>query len=191
MAAASAKFECMRTPLPLSLSAIAFTALTLAACVVANDEGPEESSPPAETAEPAGEGTEPSSEASENPDEDSDIYVTQITTLEGDGEYYSAHRPDELTLTEFTNAFDLTWQTWGPETAVASGLISGSWCWEDCQDGYEATIVLCDVQADHFVRFGVFGDFPGYDPEDTQLGSPLYFSGIEYSDAEWYGCEEP
>lgn len=179
----------MRSPLPLSLSTIAFIALTLTACAVADEEStPEE--PSTETAETTAEDAPAPEETANAPEED--VYVTQITTMEGDdGEYYSAHRPDELTLTEFTNAFDLTWQTWGPDTAVASGLISGSWCWDDCQDGYEATIVLCDVNDDHFVRFGVFGDFPGYAPEDTQFGSPLYFSGIEYSDAEWYGCEEP
>lgn len=176
----------MRSPLPLSLTAVAFAALTLSACaVVGGDEATETPSPSPDAAEATGADVEAS-------DADPEVFVTQITTLEGDdGEYYSAHRPEEMTLTEFTNAFDLTWHTWGPETAVASGLLSGSWCWDECQDGYEATVVLCDVREDHFSRFGVFGDFPGYAPEDTEFGSPLYFSGIEYSEAEWYGCEEP
>ncbi|HEX2144134.1 MAG TPA: hypothetical protein VHG10_06475 [Glycomyces sp.] len=122
-----------------------------------------------------------------------EVYVAQITTLEGDdGELYDVQRPDSLMFTEFTFASDLVWESWGGSSAVASGKVAGAWCHPGCaEEGYDAKVVLCDVVDDHYQRFGIFGDLPGDPPEDWHLGSPMYFSDISYSDEEWYGCDEP
>ncbi|MCH7230229.1 hypothetical protein L0U85_05045 [Glycomyces sp. L485] len=164
---------------------MALTLAFLTGCTVGDETNTTDSSAPIESS-----GTVEETETAGPVEPAADVYVTRITTLEGDGELYSDQMPDALMLQEFTFTSDLEWQTWGPDTAVASGRVSG-FCWPDCEDGYEATIVLCDVVDAHFTRFAVFGDFPRDDVEPWILGSPIAFGGGTFDEGNVYGCEEP
>ncbi|WP_283139061.1 hypothetical protein [Rhizohabitans arisaemae] len=55
-------------------------------------------------------------------------------------------RPKGFALTEFTSIGKLRWNSWGGETAVGVGQISGSWCIPGCQErGIPATITLSQI----------------------------------------------
>ncbi|WP_030154826.1 hypothetical protein [Glycomyces sp. NRRL B-16210] len=159
------------------LAVAALAALLLAACTTG------------ETAD-----TEPPTEAEESEaatEEAAEVFIRTIDSLEGPSEPYSTQRPESAIVQENFFAYELEWLTWGPETAVATGRVNGMWCWDACEKGFEAIVVLCDVIDDHFSRFSVFGDFTADYPETT-FESPLYIDGFHpYSEENWYGCEEP
>jgi hypothetical protein len=122
-----------------------------------------------------------------------EVYALDLTTFEGDdGEEVSLQRPEGLTLSEFSSAADLEWESWGGDSAVATGRISGMFCESGCEgEAYEVTLVLCEVADDHYRRFGVVGDFPEFDDGDWAFGGALYIGGRPEGDDRSNGCEEP
>jgi hypothetical protein len=123
-----------------------------------------------------------------------EVYVLDVDTFEGDdGEEVSLQQPEAMTLSEFSRAEDLEWETWGGSSAVATGRIDGMFCNSGCEgEAYEVTLVLCEVADDHYQRFGVFGDFPEFDDTEWAFGGPLYIGGVPEGDDDWSnGCAEP
>ncbi|GLX02914.1 hypothetical protein [Microtetraspora sp. NBRC 16547] len=86
-------------------------------------------------------------------------------------------RPANLVLSEFSVLNGITWKSWGPDRAVGTGGLSGSWCLPGClKKQYEATVTLSGVTTvkgtRYFTRFDVDGDFPKPgDPADALVGS--------------------
>ena len=150
--------------------------------------------PESDAAEAADASTEPGTpEESAAEEPAGEVYVLDLDTFEGDGQELSLQRPEELTLSEFSHATDLEWESWGDASAVATGRISGMFCLSRCEGAkYEVTVVLCEVDDDHYRRFGVFGDFPEFDDGEWAFGGPLYIGGRPQGDDDWSnGCEEP
>ncbi|MFF3668360.1 hypothetical protein [Microtetraspora malaysiensis] len=84
--------------------------------------------------------------------------------------------PENLVLSEFSSMNGITWTSWGPDQAVGTGALSGSWCLPGCTEKpYEATVTLSGVATvrgtRYFTQFAVDGDFPKPDPADTLAGS--------------------
>jgi hypothetical protein len=133
-------------------------------------------------------------ESSVSSDPTADVFVLDLDTFEGDdGAEVSLQKPEALTLSEFSSAADLHWEAWGGDSAVATGRISGMFCESGCEGAaYEVTLILCEVEDDHYRRFGVFGDFPEFDDQDWAFGGPLYVGGKPGGDDDWSnGCAEP
>lgn len=56
-------------------------------------------------------------------------------------------RPAAFALTEFSSITKVRWSSWGGETAVGTGEVSGTWCLPACETkGYPATITLSKIQ---------------------------------------------
>ncbi|WP_433351459.1 hypothetical protein ACQP25_00090 [Microtetraspora malaysiensis] len=85
--------------------------------------------------------------------------------------------PANLVLSEFSSMSGITWTSWGPDQAVGTGGLSGSWCLPGCTEKpYEATVTLSGVTTvkgtQYFTQFAVDGDFPKPgDPADALAGS--------------------
>ncbi|MEV7010937.1 hypothetical protein [Streptosporangium sp. NPDC051022] len=106
-----------------------------------------------------------------------------VINLHGNEEGVADQRPANLVASEFSTLKGVTWRSWGPERAVGSGKLSGTWCLPGCQTNpYDATITLSKVRKvgdkRYFTRFGITGDFPGpTSPADTLNGAlPLPYS---------------
>lgn len=123
-----------------------------------------------------------------------EVYVLDLDTFEGDdGQELSLQEPEKLTLSEFSSASDLQWEAWGGASALATGRIFGNFCASDCAgDAYLVTLVLCEIEGDHYRKFGIFGDFPEFDDGEWAFGGPLYVGAQAVPDGEWSnGCAEP
>ncbi|MBO3731975.1 hypothetical protein [Glycomyces niveus] len=105
----------------------------------------------------------------------------------------ACREPEKLTLSEFSSASDLQWEAWGGASALATGRIFGNFCASDCAgDAYLVTLVLCEIEGDHYRKFGVFGDFPEFDDGEWAFGGPLYVGAQAVPDGEWSNsCAEP
>ncbi|QSB04372.1 hypothetical protein [Natronoglycomyces albus] len=119
--------------------------------------------------------------------EGGEVYVKGIPRLEQVSERPSVQEPSSLNLQYTVHAGELEWFMWGPDTAMATGQITGKWCIPECHDSpYEATIILCDVQDNHFKRYSIQGDFQWNSGTNDLEGL------INISDrAQEHGCASP
>jgi hypothetical protein len=53
-------------------------------------------------------------------------------------------RPTRFAVTENTAMISLTWDSWGGDVATATGMVTGTWCLPECQDGYPGSVELRD-----------------------------------------------
>ncbi|MFF4418947.1 hypothetical protein ACFYY8_40995 [Streptosporangium sp. NPDC001559] len=72
-------------------------------------------------------------------------------------------RPSRLALDEFNSVTGIRWESWGGESAVGTGELSGTWCLPDCQERpYRGTITLSELiwheRAGYYGRFTVRAD---------------------------------
>ncbi|MDP9863344.1 MULTISPECIES: hypothetical protein [Streptosporangium] len=92
-----------------------------------------------------------------------------VFNLHGAEEGRADQRPTDLVLSENSSISEVTWSKWGPQAALGTGKLTGTWCLPDCEtEPYTATVLLGSVQRmkgkRYFAHFGVSGDFP--EPED-------------------------
>ncbi|GAA3071953.1 hypothetical protein GCM10017600_23930 [Streptosporangium carneum] len=72
-------------------------------------------------------------------------------------------RPSRLALDEFNSVTGIRWESWGGESAVGTGELSGMWCLPGCQTTpYRGTITLSGLtwheRAGYYGRFTVSAD---------------------------------
>ncbi|WP_214109600.1 hypothetical protein [Acrocarpospora catenulata] len=122
------------------------------------------SSPPAGTGSP---GTAPASVAP--------VYVFNFYAAEhGKPDQH----PADLVVSEFTSLKGITWRTWGPDTAVGAGKLSGSWCLPACLDRpYDATVTLSSVKTAqgqaYFSKYEIDADVAAAEQGSADLNGTL------------------
>ncbi|MEE1754456.1 hypothetical protein [Streptomyces sp. SP18CS02] len=85
-----------------------------------------------------------------------------------------------LPITEHSTLRQLRWASWGGETAVATGRLTGMWCVPDCGQGYPATVELTRLErlenVGYYTRASVRAPDVRQDSaenlHDVQLGHP-------------------
>ncbi|SFC24472.1 hypothetical protein [Streptomyces aidingensis] len=112
----------------------------------AGSQEPSEPSEPDESSEsPEPSGTAPSPDASAEQAGAGDAGQDERSwVFSYYGEVNNAEiEPVHLVLSEFSTLRDLTWDTWGADSATGSGSLSGMWCLPECTDNpYQAEITL-------------------------------------------------
>ncbi|MEU0519747.1 hypothetical protein [Streptosporangium sp. NPDC006007] len=108
------------------------------------------------TATGAGPGT-----AGETPRAVEQVYVINLHGAE-DGR--ADQRPENLVVSEFSSLRKVGWRSWGPDGAVGTGRLSGTWCLPTCRKTpYTATVTLGGVKKvrgkNYFTTFSIDGDF--------------------------------
>ncbi|GIH27917.1 hypothetical protein Aph01nite_62270 [Acrocarpospora phusangensis] len=101
-----------------------------------------------------------------------------VFNLFGDEQGKPDQRPGNLVVSEFSSLKDVNWQSWGPDTAVGSGKLSGSWCLPECLDKpYDATVTLSAIkQAEgqsYFSKYDIQVDLPVAQQEGADLSGTL------------------
>ncbi|RCV52768.1 hypothetical protein DEF28_05690 [Marinitenerispora sediminis] len=125
-------------------------------------------SPGAPSTPPASPGTAPGGHPAESGGEGSEVYVYNLFRREQGRE---DREPEGLTASEFTTFTALEWDSWGADSATASGELRGTWCLPGCQnEPYQVTVVLSEPRTvddtAFFSRYEVI-EAPGM-PEDQR-----------------------